>query len=252
MIENKETNFSSQVEDIDVMKGGNLNFGPYVAHYKIHQHLLEGLLQRGDKSKPGSGNHNLAGIIEDQRGYTQEDKKWFIDHFQPYVTDYVESSVKYSGQQVDYSKPVPSFSTKFTLIDLWINYMKENEQNPEHSHGGMLSWGIFLKVPDLEEERRNYKGKSYGPGGVTFHYGETSNPTWAQHSYGYMPEVGGMWIFPAQLRHQVTSFKTPGVRISVSGNLFFNHPNDKSKTLEEENLQKQNMDFASRVAQNIK
>lgn len=237
---------------IEVMKGGNLNFGPYVAHYKIHPELLEGLLVRGEKSRPGSGNSNLAGIMEDQRGYSQEDKKWFIEHFQPYIDDYVEASSLYSGQQIDYNNPNNRISKKFTLIDLWINYMKENEQNPEHSHGGMLSWVMFLKVPDLEEERRNYKGKSYGPGGVTFHYGEHQNPTWAQHSYGYMPEIAGLWIFPAQLRHQVMSYKTPGERISVSGNLFFNPPNETSKTLEESNLQKQNMDFAKKVASEIK
>ena len=235
---------------IDVLKGGNLNFGPYVAHYKIHEEFLEGLLQKGEKCRPGSGNSNLAGIMEDQRGYTQEDKKWFIEQFQPYIDNYVEDSARYSGQDIDYKSG--RISNKFTLIDLWINFMKENDQNPEHSHSGMLSWVIFLKVPDLEEERRNYKGKSYGPGGVTFHYGEHQNPTWAQHSYGYLPVVAGMWIFPAQLRHQVMSYKTPGERISVSGNLYFNPPNDTSKTVEEANLQRQNMDFARKVASEIK
>jgi len=240
----------TDVKEIDIMRGGNLNFGPFVSNYKVHEELLDGLLQRGEKCRPGSGNSNLAGIMEDQRGYSQEDKKWFIEHFQPYITSYVEDSARYSGQVMDYRDG--KFSTSFTLIDLWINYMKENEQNPEHSHGGMLSWVIFLKVPDLEEERKNYKGKSYGPGGVTFHYGEHQNPTWAQHSYGYFPEVAGMWIFPAQLRHHVMSYKTPGERISVSGNLYFNPPSVPSKTLEEENLQRQNMDFARKVASEIK
>tara|TARA_B100001964_G_scaffold237900_1_gene302319 strand:+ start:1852 stop:2592 length:741 start_codon:yes stop_codon:yes gene_type:complete len=240
----------TDVKEIDIMRGGNLNFGPFVSNYKVHEELLDGLLQRGEKCRPGSGNSNLAGIMEDQRGYSQEDKKWFIEHFQPYITSYVEDSARYSGQVMDYRDG--KFSTSFTLIDLWINYMKENEQNPEHSHGGMLSWVIFLKVPDLEEERKNYKGKSYGPGGVTFHYGEHQNPTWAQHSYGYFPEVAGMWIFPAQLRHHVMSYKTPGERISVSGNLYFNPPNVPSKTYEAENLQRQNMDFARKVASEIK
>ena len=33
-----------------------------------------------------------------------------------------------------------------------------------------------------------------------------------------------MWMFPAQLRHQVMQFHTDGTRISVSGNLYFNQP----------------------------
>ena len=110
----------------------------------------------------------------------------------------------------------------------------------------------LLNTPDLTEERKNYKGKSFGPGGVTFHYGEQANPTWAEHSYGYNPQMGGMWIFPAQLRHQVIPFKTKGTRISVSGNLYFNHPKAESKTLEEVKLKKEESSFASRIAAEIK
>ena len=133
--------------EIDVLKGGNLNFGPYVALYKIHEEFLEGLLQRGEKCRPGSSNSNLAGIMDDQRTFTQEDKKWFIEHFQPYIDNYVEDSARYVGQEINYNNG--SISNKFTLMSLWINFMKENDQNPEHSHSGALSWVIFLKAPDL-------------------------------------------------------------------------------------------------------
>ena len=229
-------------------KGGNINFGPYVAMYFAHQELLEGLIERGERSRPGSGNNKLAGIMGDQRGFSTEDKQWFIKEFQRYINDYVEGTANYIGQPFTKER----FSTKFTLIDLWINYMKENEVNPEHTHSGSLSWVIFLKTPDLMEERGRYKGKSFGPGGITFHYGEQTNPKWAEHSYGYNPEKGGMWIFPAQLRHQVIPFATKGERISVSGNLYFNNPKDVSKTLEEVNIQKDQSSFASRIAEDIK
>ena len=48
---------------------------------------------------------------------------------------------------------------------------------------------------------------------------------WAQHTYKYLPELDGLWIFPAQLRHRVNPFydKTQE-RISVSGNCYFNRP----------------------------
>ena len=212
-----------------IEKRGNINFGPYVAYYKIHNELLNGLTKRGEKCTPGSGNKNLAGVIEDQRGYKMEDKKWFIKEFQLYIDDYVESSISFIGQQFNEVQ----HSKKFTLIDLWINYMKQNEDNPEHTHSGMLSWIMYLQTPDLTEERAKYEGKSIGPGGTTFHYGEHSHPKWAEHTYLYQPEVRGLWIFPAQLRHQVISFKTKGERISVSGNLFFVHPNDESTVLKE-------------------
>ena len=38
-----------------------------------------------------------------------------------------------------------------------------------------------------------------------------------------------MWIFPCPLRHEVIPFRTPGERVSVSGNLYFMHPSEKSR-----------------------
>ncbi len=46
----------TDVKEIDIMRGGNLNFGPFVSNYKVHEELLDGLLQRGEKCRPGSGN----------------------------------------------------------------------------------------------------------------------------------------------------------------------------------------------------
>ena len=34
-----------------------------------------------------------------------------------------------------------------------------------------------------------------------------------------MPEKGMMFIFPGKLRHSVPPFKSPGTRVSVSGNI---------------------------------
>ena len=57
-----------------------------------------------------------------------------------------------------------------------------------------------------------------------FHYGEPQHPKWADHTFNYDPQENYMWIFPAQLRHQVMPFHTDETRITVSGNLYFNAP----------------------------
>ena len=209
-----------KVEDL-----GHLNFGPYVAHYKAHPELIKGLLERGKKQKVGSGNPHLAGVLGDQRDYEEKDKEWFVKEFQPYVNEYVEGNCKWCRTQ--YSEP--QWTKSFSLLGLWINYMKERESNPEHVHTGMLTWVIYLKTPDLAEERKKYEGTSYGPGGILFKYGENSPTKWAEHTVAYDPEPGYMWIFPCPLRHEVIPFRTPGERISVSGNLYFMHPSEKSK-----------------------
>ena len=204
---------------------GNMNFGPYVAYFKCHDSLINGLRRKGDKLEPGSKNSNLAGILSDQRGYTKEDKEWFIKEFQPYVTKYINDAVNYVGQQLN----PETHSSKFQLIDLWINYMKSGEHNPQHNHNGQLSWVIYLDVPDLTEEKNNFKGTGMGPGIIGFHYGENHRPKWAEHTYKYDPLASHMWIFPAQLRHEVLPFFTKDkTRISVSGNLYLTPPDQPS------------------------
>ena len=48
-------------------------------------------------------------------------------------------------------------------------------------------------------------------------------------------------------RHEVIPFKSPGERISVSGNLYFIHPTKKS-TAELPNLQQESEDIAGLAA----
>ena len=204
---------------------GNLNFGPYAAYYKIPQNFREGLLRKGKELEPGSANPKLVGLIGDQRSYNKEDREWFIKKFQPYLTEYVHGKCKFDGQPFDPN----NHSTSFTLINLWINYMKGGEFNPEHTHSGQITWVIYLKVPNLKKEREEFQGTGLGPGSIGFHYGEGATGDWAQHTYQYLPELDGMWIFPAQLRHRVNPFYSKDEeRISVSGNIFFNRPNTPS------------------------
>ena len=209
-----------EVPHRNVKKEGQLYFGPYVPLCKVHDSLLRGLLKRGEILTPGDRNSTLARHLTDQRGYTKEDKEWFIKEFKPYVNWYIDGAMELSGLKFDPRQ----HTTSFTLIDLWINYMKEHEYNPEHTHGGQLSWVIFLKTPNVEEEQKAYKGTATPPGSIAFHYGEPQHPKWADHTFNYQPQENYMWMFPAQLRHQVMPFHTEGTRISVSGNLFLNPP----------------------------
>jgi len=211
---------------------GNCNFGPYVALFKVHDSLINGLRKKGDKLEAGSKNKNLAGILKDQRGYSDEDKMWFIKEFQPYITRYVNDAIRFIGQP--YNPEI--HSTQFQLIDLWINYMKENEYNPQHNHNGQLSWVIYLETPDIDKEKKAFEGTGLGPGTIGFHYGENNIPKWAQHTYKYDPVATHMWIFPAQLRHEVIPYTTPANRISVSGNLFIQPPGTPSNIIPKDEL----------------
>ena len=204
-------------------------FGPYLARYRVHEELLKGLKERGEKTIPGSGNKELAGVLKDQRGYSQQDKEWFVKEFQPYMSVYSRASCEHENGMWN-----EQWSDKFELIALWINYMKENEYNPPHTHNGQVTWVIFLETPDLDKERDEYVGRSVGPGALTFHYGEASFPKWNINQLTYIPMPGEMWIFPTMLEHSVIPFKTPGTRISVSGNLVYMPPHMESRAMPEE------------------
>ena len=61
---------------------------------------------------------------------------------------------------------------EYVLSALWINHQKSNEYNPPHDHDGKLSFVIYLQIPEeLKKEHETYKGKSCGPGGIQFLYG---------------------------------------------------------------------------------
>ena len=66
-------------------------------------------------------------MLDDQRGYSKEDKEWFIKEFQPYMSAYSRGLTMIRAENVDHN-----WTDKFELIALWINYMKENEYNPPH------------------------------------------------------------------------------------------------------------------------
>ena len=101
---------------------------------------------------------------------------------------------------------------------MWANFQGPGDFNPPHSHGGALSWVIYLQIPDeLIEENKQYKGTSAGPGGITFTYGDGPREVITYQTY--LPHTGDMYIFPAWLQHWVYPFKSDVERISVSGNV---------------------------------
>ena len=212
---------------MEVKGKGGVNFGPFLYNYQAHEGLIKGLLDRAENKKEGAANIELAGVIDDQRGYSKEDKEWFVREFQPYISDYSRRNCKFRGGEWE-----KGWTDRFDLMSLWINYMKAGEYNPNHHHSGQLTWVIYLETPDLEKERAEYKGRSVGPGGICFHYGDPQIPEWAIHTFGFVPQKGDMWIFPCLLRHEVVPFKSEGTRISVSGNLYHIDPKANSGIVE--------------------
>ena len=191
------------------------NWGPCVVRMKINDAFKKLLLYEAKKNKEDYRN-KLAGILDHETGYSEESKKKIIPHLTQCVGVYDQAFEKYTNKKYD-KRP------EYVLSALWINHQKPNDFNPPHDHDGKLSFVIYLSIPDeLKKENKEYKGKSCGPGGIQFIYG--NGPRDCVTYMSFMPEENDCFVFPAWLKHWVAPYKSNCTRISVSGNFHDSAP----------------------------
>ena len=188
-----------------------LTWGPCVLKLKITDEFFELLKKESEASvkEELSYTHRLAGII--QKEYKLRDLKII----QPFMKDLVNIYDQVWDKWRNSDKPSKN---KYLIKAMWVNYQRQHEFNPPHDHSDDLSFIVYLKIPkEIKEEYDNYKGKSSGPGGISFIYGEGNRQAITYQAH--FPEDKDLFIFPAWLKHYVAPFKSDVERISVSGNL---------------------------------
>ena len=191
------------------------NWGPCVIKLKIKEEFKKLLLDEGKKCTEDYTD-KLAGILDKEVGYGQQSKQKILPMLSQYIGVYDQAYQKFVNKP--YEK-IP----EYVMSALWINYQKPNDFNPPHDHDGKLSFVIYLDIPDeLTREHSTYKGKSCGPGGIQFIYG--NGPRDAITYMSFFPQEGDMFIFPAWLKHWVAPYKSDCTRISVSGNFHDSAP----------------------------
>ena len=188
-----------------------LTWGPCVLKLKITDEFFELLKKESEASvkEELSYTHRLAGII--QKEYKLRDLKII----QPFMKDLVNIYDQVWDKWRNSDKPSKN---KYLIKTMWVNYQRQHEFNPPHDHSDDLSFIVYLKIPkEIKEEYDNYKGKSSGPGGISFIYGEGNRQAITYQAH--FPEEKDLFIFPAWLKHYVAPFKSDEVRISVYVNL---------------------------------
>jgi hypothetical protein len=188
-------------------------WGPYLWRSSIGLDICNEILTRFRKSTLDHKD-GLASLIDNVKKIEdRETRGWFVNIMQPYLYTYMETRKTYLN--------IPNDKTPLLeMHKLWINIQKKAEFNPEHTHGGDLSFVIYLKIPpEIKEENKKYVGRSGGPGAIQFRYGEKND--WALSGHEFLPTVGELLIFPATLAHMVYPFYSDVERISVSGNFGF-------------------------------
>jgi hypothetical protein len=188
-----------------------LNWGPCVVQVKVSDDFKNKLLLGAESARVKKLDYTdkLAGIIKEE--YTYEKKEDYLPEVAQCLGIYDAAFQRWKSDPYE-QKP------EYMLTALWVNYMKQHEFNPPHDHSDQLSFVIFLKVPEeIKKEQKEYKGKSGGPGSLSFLYGEGNRQAITYQSVH--PNEGDMFIFPAWMKHYVAPFYSDVTRISVSGNV---------------------------------
>ena len=159
----------------------------------------------------------LAGHLKSQWSYEEDTIKWFEEQMQPIFNNYKNNLAVHTNDNT-------LIKGKYEVNSLWINYMKSGDFNPPHNHTNAdVSFVLYIDVPEkLLQEEREHEGTTDGPGSIEFvisHY----LPKHFIGSYSFIPESGHMFIFPSELNHTVSPFKSNVIRTSVAGNLIFEH-----------------------------
>jgi hypothetical protein len=96
--------------------------------------------------------------------------------------------------------------------DIWVNLQKKNEFIPNHDHDGILSYTIWMKLPQTDGNR--YEGS------FEFTYLDVLGNVRNHLIQLTKNDEGSIIMFPATLQHCVYPFYSgDDVRISVSGNI---------------------------------
>ena len=188
-----------------------LTWGPCVVKMKMTDVFHKTLTEVADASQTESQlyQHRLAGIIKKE--YELKD----YAKVQPFISDIVRIYDHIWDKWRNADKPSKN---QYLINSLWANFMGPGEFNPPHDHSDDLSFIAYLRIPEeLKKEFTAYKGKSSGPGGISFLYGEGNRQAITYQAV--FPEEKDFFIFPAWLKHWVAPFMSDVERVSVSGNI---------------------------------
>ena len=125
---------------------------------------------------------------------------------------------------------------KFEMNTFWVNYQKQHEFNPPHSHRGLYSFVIFMKIPThwKEQHALSFSAHSNLPSASNFQFIlDGGNGRIELIQIPLSPEdEGRMVFFPAWLLHQVFPFYgTEEERITISGNIEFEDSKEEQMKL---------------------
>ena len=216
-------------------------FGDFIYRGKLNEDEIVWIQNLAEKSRDGNdASDHLVGNMKDQRRPDPNpDTQKFIKIFHPHILNYYKHLQEKTKVYLENSYDEVSGFSKFMNADLntmryrlqigmWFNYMKANEFNPIHAHNGEISAICMVKIPEEiknelknpEPDRQNFK-----MAGKLEFIGGSAN----EAPYQVTSETGYVYLFPANMRHQVYPFHSDVERITSSWN-YINIEMDQKKS----------------------
>jgi len=189
---------------------------------KLSQETLD-ILNSYIKNRKKKWNHELVGQI-DSSFYLQDKNNWFFEkELLPCIGEYLDSCSKDNWI-------IPNILNKnlpFQLESMWVNFQKKYEFNPFHTHAGLFSFVVWMKIPaDYEKEKKlpfvKHANCAY-PNTFQMFYINSSGRMCTYDCNLSPDDEGTMLFFTANRPHQVYPFYTSNkTRVSISGNIVLN------------------------------
>ena len=110
---------------------------------------------------------------------------------------------------------------------MWVNFQKKYEFNPFHTHSGLFSFVVWMKIPaDYEKEKKlpfvKHANCAY-PNTFQMYYTNSLGKICTYDCHLTPDDEGTMLFFTANRPHQVYPFYTSNkTRVSISGNIVLN------------------------------
>lgn len=157
-----------------------------------------------DWARNPSYNSRLAGQIEHEYALV-DSMQALADIIMPLAHDY-------------YNQHRPQ-AEQLVLSEAWVNFQQAGEFNPPHSHSGLVSWVLWLKLP-TDTPGPGQRSRNNVVGNFAFHYVNILGVMQHYHMPSTAREQGTLLLWPSGLNHSVNPFYTSEeLRITISGNI---------------------------------
>ena len=170
-------------------------------------------------NKQKSHKKNLAGNVSQSNLLIDKDD-WFFNSVLYHLTEKYADEFQNMGDKYPLNRKL-----LYHMSGFWVNYQKQYEYNRFHSHGGVYSFVIWMKIPTYYFEQRRDNKFAYGSNSRTISNFKFEMIDFLGQMHGQTYEMspkmeGTMLFFPSKLNHLVYPFyNCEEDRISISGNI---------------------------------